>query len=91
MSECPYCLYEIREGDEVLSAKNNLPYHEDCLDSLNAMAKKCPRCSSPAPHLHPAVQHEGEVQPCDHAFHKRITPQNPMGRNGSILHWKNNA
>jgi hypothetical protein len=30
---------------------------------------KCPKCSSPKPKLHPAVQFEGEVQPCQHAFH----------------------
>jgi len=37
---------------------------------------KCPKCDSPAPHLHPAVQFEGEVQPCDHGFHRQVTPQN---------------
>ena len=36
----------------------------------------CPKCDSPAPHLHPAIQFEGEVQPCNHAFHLQITPQN---------------
>lgn len=30
---------------------------------------KCPTCDSPAPHLHPAMQHEGEVQPCKDAWH----------------------
>jgi hypothetical protein len=29
----------------------------------------CPTCDSPAPNLHPAVQHEGEVQGCDDDFH----------------------
>src|SRR5690242_12266487 len=37
---------------------------------------RCPKCDSPAPHLHPAVQFEGEVQPCSDAFHLRATPQN---------------
>lgn len=29
----------------------------------------CPRCGSNNPKLHPAVQHEGEVQVCQHPFH----------------------
>lgn len=37
---------------------------------------KCPTCDSPSPHLHPAVQHEGEVQLCHDAFHQRVTPEN---------------
>ena len=37
---------------------------------------RCPRCDSPQPHLHPAVQHEGEVQICEHDFHQRDTPEN---------------
>ncbi len=39
--------------------------------------EKCPTCASPAPHLHPAVQEGGEVQPCRDDFHRRVTPQNP--------------
>ena len=31
--------------------------------------RRCPTCDSPAPHLHPAVQHEGEVQPCKDHWH----------------------
>lgn len=37
---------------------------------------KCPTCKSSAPHLHPAVQHEGEVHTCADEFHLRETPQN---------------
>lgn len=40
----------------------------------------CPTCTSPAPHLHPAIQHEGEVQPCRDEFHLRVTPQNTPER-----------
>ena len=31
---------------------------------------RCPACDSPAAHLHPAVQHEGEVQRCRDRFHR---------------------
>jgi uncharacterized OB-fold protein len=37
---------------------------------------ECPRCGSSHPHMHPAVQVEGEVSTCHHDFHLRPTPQN---------------
>lgn len=37
---------------------------------------RCPRCDSPHPHLHPAVQAEGEVQPCYDPYHEQVTTQN---------------
>jgi hypothetical protein len=37
---------------------------------------RCPRCNSTAPHMHPAVQHEGEVELCTHDFHLMPTRQN---------------
>ena len=40
------------------------------------MPNKCPTCEAPAPHLHPAVQHEGEVQVCRDQWHQTLTPQN---------------
>lgn len=30
---------------------------------------KCPTCESPSPELHPAVQHEGEVEICADPWH----------------------
>lgn len=38
--------------------------------------KECPSCGSPSPHLHPAVQFEGEVGICINAFHLTNTPEN---------------
>lgn len=33
-------------------------------------AEKCPTCDSPAKRLHPAMQSEGEVQPCIDRWHQ---------------------
>ena len=40
--------------------------------------ERCPRCDSPEPHLHPAMQFEGEVETCTHDFHLTPTPQNTL-------------
>lgn len=37
---------------------------------------KCRTCGSSNPHLHPAVQHEGEVHICTDDFHLQETAQN---------------
>lgn len=37
---------------------------------------KCKTCDSPRPHLHPAMNNGGEVQPCKDKFHLADTPQN---------------
>lgn len=36
----------------------------------------CPRCGSPSPERHPAVQCEGEVELCTDDFHMRPTAMN---------------
>lgn len=33
---------------------------------------RCPRCDSPAPKLHPAIQWEGEVHLCNDPWHSRV-------------------
>lgn len=42
----------------------------------NCGYENCPTCDSPAPHLHPAIQAEGEVHVCPDGFHKQDTPEN---------------
>ncbi len=37
------------------------------------MNMRCPTCDSPHPELHPAMQWEGEVQPCRDLFHLPAT------------------
>lgn len=38
--------------------------------------RNCPTCASPSPHLHPAVQFEGDVHTCSDAYHLIPTNQN---------------
>lgn len=39
----------------------------------------CPRCDSPDPKLHPAVQHGGEVHLCPHPYHDVAPSADPPG------------
>ena len=49
-------------------------------DQEETMTKKCPRCYSPDPRRHPAVQLGGEVQPCPDDFHRQVTAENTPER-----------
>lgn len=46
---------------------------------------RCPTCNSPHPHLHPAVQFEGEVGICSDAFHLIPTAQNAAEYREAVL------
>lgn len=45
---------------------------------------RCPRCDSPAPGLHPAMQEGGEVQPCPDPWHNSARGSLTVGGR----HWK---
>lgn len=49
------------------------------------MNDRCPRCDSSAPHLHPAVQYEGEVELCTDDFHLQLTNQNDQRHIDMVL------
>lgn len=56
------------EASSVYLANENLQQEIARLkEQLNP--RNCPKCESPSPRLHPAMQHEGEVQECNHPFH----------------------
>jgi len=38
---------------------------------------RCPTCNSPSPERHPAVQFEGETEPCIDPFHDADDRQEP--------------
>lgn len=40
------------------------------------MTDKCQKCQSPQPHLHPAMNHGGEVELCTDDYHLTQTPSN---------------
>ena len=48
------------------------------------MSERCPTCQSPSPHLHPAMQHEGEVELCTDEFHLTPTNQNTVANIASV-------
>lgn len=46
--------------------------------------ERCPTCTSPSPHMHPAVQYGGEVELCTDEFHLKPTNQNTPERIASV-------
>ena len=46
------------------------------MDYASHPGHPCPHCNSPSPHLHPAVQFEGETETCVDDYHLIPTNQN---------------
>jgi hypothetical protein len=55
------------------------------------MADRCPTCNSNRPHMHPAVQHEGEVEICTDDFHLTPTSQNTTDYIAAVMAKRNRA
>lgn len=49
------------------------------------MAERCPTCNSPKPHLHPAVQFEGETETCVDDFHLREHNQQTAANIANVM------
>lgn len=52
---------------------------------------KCPVCKSNSPHMHPAMQHEGEVEICVDDFHLTPTNQNTPNYIAAVLAKRENC
>lgn len=50
---------------------------------------ECPTCKSTAPHMHPSVQHGGEVEMCADPFHLIRTPQNKPEYRAAVIAKRN--
>lgn len=61
------------EGDAIVARLIDRMGRED----PSARPERCPRCDSPAPHLHPAMQCEGEVEVCRDAWHGAERREDP--------------
>jgi hypothetical protein len=85
------CLVTLKEPDKFFSdcQRMNLEFIDPPKDDEIEVSfrKGCPTCLSPQPHLHPAVQHEGEVSICKDPFHSQLTPQNPKVEMPVGLQW----
>jgi hypothetical protein len=42
---------------------------------VDTITRECPTCGSPKPELHPAMQVEGEVQPCSDPWHMHASSE----------------
>jgi len=53
--------------------------------AAGARTAGCPKCGSKHPHLHPAIQFEGEVEVCTGDFHLVPTNQNSEWHIAKVL------
>jgi hypothetical protein len=77
-----YALDEAMQRARAVLASAPIAEEQICEPILD---DECPHCGSSAPHLHPSVQVEGEVELCTHEFHLRATSQNTPAYIASVL------
>lgn len=70
--DCPSKVTVSIEPGDTLPALETPGFRITAIESRDKelpLASRCPRCGSPSPERHPAMQYEGEVQPCPHDWH----------------------
>lgn len=67
---CDFCGKPFESGQKTTTDDYARKFHAGCQPAQEANLARCPRCDSPSPERHPAVQFGGEVQICPHPWHK---------------------
>ncbi|MBI3654143.1 MAG: hypothetical protein HY231_24185 [Acidobacteria bacterium] len=80
---------KLKEQKEQINAKpiDMILHCPNCsAQHIDAPELRCPKCDSPDPKRHPAMQFEGEVQICDHLWHTFDKPWNNPPHKSHFCH-----